>query len=164
MGNKIKMIEITEENFDWIASRLVKFFNGKDIVYWHNFDCGSKRHIQSDFNMSSGILTPEHRVRPVYLYFEVKCRAIKRVPIMEGAPPRKFIRVTLNRECGDVIYVGHKVGFAGNRIHVKSKSIVSDYKFQYDVYQIWDPNGGFKDLKASHDDWPINDFEYDDEY
>lgn len=48
----MKMITITKENFMQVAGRIKKFFDHHDIVTWHNFNCGGKRHIQGDFHFS----------------------------------------------------------------------------------------------------------------
>ena len=47
-------IVITEKNFRSVAGRIVKFFKGADMIQWHSFDCGMKRHIPTDFVMNIG--------------------------------------------------------------------------------------------------------------
>lgn len=154
---KVKMIEITEKNFDWISSRIKKFFEGKSIVYWHNFDCGSKRHIQGDFVMRYG---ESYHTRPIYRYAGVEVEIKKELPIIKDEKltfSRYGIVLHFNQNCGDVFGLGTLVGFAGNRIHIRSHSLLPDKKYIYDVYQLWDPNGGFKNISIAHDDWPILD-------
>lgn len=156
MSTKIKFIQITKENFPWISSKIKKFFNKGDVVHWHNFDCGNKFHIQPDFVMNFGECGGIQRVRPIFRYNNAKCTIV--TPETEPRFNKEFIRISLNEDSGGVINIGDHVGFAGNRLHVKSKAIIIDNNFIYDVYQLWDKNGGFKDIKPSYPIIDIDDF------
>lgn len=143
-------IIITEKNFDSVAARLVKFFDGADIIQWHSFDCGMKRHIPTDFIMNSHIEGIK-RHRCVYRY---PCVSAK---IGESAG-RKYVAIRLNSDCGWCYEVGDVVKFCGNRVQTRTKFLGGDFKWCYDTYQLWDANGGFKDVQPEYE-WG---FELDD--
>lgn len=140
MGDKIMNgIVITEKNFNMVASRLIKFFDGADIIQWHSFDCGMKRHIPTDFifiNTIDGI----KKHRSVYRYPSVSAK------IKEYAG-RKYVVIRLNNDCGLCYKVGDVVKFCGNRIQTRTKFLGIDFKWCYETYQLWDGNGGFKDVQ-----------------
>ena len=83
-------IVITEKNFNSVAARMIKFFNGADIIQWHSFDCGMKRHIPTDFICDFGDGKKKHRC--VYRY---PCVSAK---IGESAG-RKYIAIRFNNDC-----------------------------------------------------------------
>ncbi len=144
-------IVITEKNFNSVAARMVKFFNGADIIQWHSFDCGMKRHIPTDFISNSEIERGKH-IRCVYRY---PCVSAK---VGESAG-RKYIAIRLNNDCGWCYEIGDVVKFCGNRIQTRTKFIGSGFEWCYDTYQLWDENGGFKDIQPEYE-WPIDDWDY----
>jgi len=130
---------ITEKNFNHVASRLIKFFNGADVVYWHSFDCGMKRHIPTDF-----VYQGKERMRCVYRYPHVSCE-------LGDLDRRKFVRLQLNNDCGACLKVGDVVKFCGNRVQIRTEFIGSHFKWCYDTFQLWDSNGGFKDIQPERE-------------
>lgn len=149
--NRINGIIITEKNFHSIAGRLVKFFNGKDIIQWHSFNCGMKRHIPTDFIMDIGTdeEKKEERVKCVYRYSCVS--ASKSISPVDGTP---IIIIRLIKGSACVIRLGDVVRFCGNRVQLKQEFIGDPkYKWIYTTYQLWDENGGLKDIKPEHEDY-----------
>lgn len=144
-------IVITEKNFNSVAARMVKFFNSADIIQWHSFDCGMKQHIPTDFITNSEIERGKH-IRCVYRY---PCVSAK---VGESAG-RKYIAIRLNNDCGWCYEIGDVVKFCGNRIQTRTKFIGSGFEWCYDTYQLWDENGGFKDIQPEYE-WPIDDWDY----
>ena len=143
-------IVITEKNFNSVAARMVKFFNGADIIQWHSFDCGMKQHIPTDFISNSEIERGKH-IRCVYRY---PCVSAK---VAEFAG-RKYIAIRLNNDCGWCYEIGDVVKFCGNRIQTRTKFIGSGFEWCYETYQLWDANGGFKNVQSEHE-WPIDDWD-----
>lgn len=143
-------IIITEQNFNSVASRMIKFFNGADIVQWHSFDCGMKRHIPTDFISNSKIERGNH-IRCVYRYSCVSAKIGK-------SAGRKYIAIRLNNDCGWCYEIGDVVKFCGNRIQTRTAFLGSGFEWCYDTYQLWDKNGGFKDIHPERD-WPIDDWD-----
>ena len=150
MRRKIEMIEMTDDNFPYLASRIKKFFHHRDIVYWHNFDCGSKHHIQGDFSMRNCDSKEIIRVRPIHLHYNVKCQIV--TPKSDPVCNDHFLRIRFGEGYGGLIMLGDCIGFGGNRLHVKTRSVVPPYRYQYDVFQIWDPNGGFGHIHVTPPD------------
>lgn len=128
---------ITEKNFPFVASKLIKFFNGADLVNWHTFDCGMKKRIPTDF-----VLCGKHRerVKGIYRYRNV------RASVGEVGKSR-FVRIRLDFSNGFCIYIGDVVKFCGNRIQIRKAFADESYKWLYETYQIFDPNGGFKTVR-----------------
>lgn len=60
---------ITEKNFNRIAADMIKFFDGADVIEWHSFDCGMKRHIPTEFSIGN-----QQRMRCVLRYKDVTAR------------------------------------------------------------------------------------------
>lgn len=147
-------IVITKRNFDLVASRMIKFFDGSDVIQWHSFDCGMKRHIPTDFISNFGEEKGKH-IRCVYRYPCVSAW------VGESAG-RKYIAIRLNNDCGWSYEIGDVVKFCGNRIQTRTKFLgigENSPKWCYDTYQLWDKSGGFKDIKPEPDmDWPIDDY------
>lgn len=136
-------IIITEKNFSNVAARVVKFFNGADIVQWHSFDCGMKRHIPTDFVMDIG----EERGRRINCTRRYTNVSAKIGEFMNGD---RCVRIRFNEDCAACIKVGDVVKFCGNRIQLRTKFINSNFKWLYETYQLWDENGGFKDIKPEY--------------
>lgn len=146
------MIKITEENFMSVAGRIKKFFDHGDVVTWHNYR--NSRHIQGDFPMLHDRNT---RIRPIQRYTSPKITIV--TPKTEPIFNKNFIRMSLDEENGGCINIGDEVSFHGNRIHLKTKNLIRNSPFAYEVFQHWDPNGGFKDIRPDPlmgwdaDDW-----------
>ena len=142
-------IVITEKNFRSVAGRIVKFFKGADVIQWHSFDCGMKRHIPTDFVMNIG--EEKRRVKCIYRY---PCTsAFACISPTNGEP---IIRIYLIEGSACVLKLGDVVKFCGNRVQVKTKFIGGEYggfQWLYDTYQLWDKNGGFKNIKPEHEDY-----------
>lgn len=143
-------IVITEKNFNRVAARMVKFFDGADIIQWHSFDCGMKRHIPTDFITNFREEKGKH-IRCVYRY---SCVSAK---VGESAG-RKYIAIRLNNDCGWCYEVGDVIKFCGNRIQTRTKFFGDSFEWCYDTYQLWDANGGFKDIQPERE-WPIDDWD-----
>lgn len=154
MGKKhVTMVRITEENFMFLASKIKRFMEN-DLVAWHNFDCGSKRHIQQDISFEGIDDGLPERVSTVVRYaapeIDIEC------PKYSPNYPKHlkpFIRMRLAQGYGGIIKIGDWVGFTGNRMHLKMESLPHFHKWEYDVYQRWDPNGGFKDERPACDNF-----------
>lgn len=138
-------IIVSEKNFDSVASRLVKFFDGADIINWHSFDCGMKRRIPTDFIQNHNGKNKKYRC--VYRYPRVLAK-------VENRFGRKMIAVRLNGDCAFCVKIGDVVKFCGNRIQMRLPHF-TNFKWCYDVFQLWDANGGFKDVKPEHE-WGFN--------
>lgn len=138
-------IVITEKNFSNVAARIVKFFNGADIVQWHSFDCGMKRHIPTDFISKDALTSKYVRFNCTRRYQNVSA------VIGESIDGGKLIRIRLNKNDAVCLKIGDVVKFCGNRIHLKTPFILSDFKYLYEAFQILDSNGGFKDLEPEYD-------------
>lgn len=101
-------IIITEKNFNSVAARMIKFFNGADIIQRHSFDCGMKRHIPTDFITNFREEKGKH-IRCVYRYPCVSAKIGESVG-------RKYIAIRLNDDCGWCYEIGDVIKFCGNRI------------------------------------------------
>lgn len=143
-------IIITEKNFNSIASRLVSFFDKADIINWHSFDCGMKRHIPTDFISYFEMEKTKHRC--VYRYHRVSAK----VGESDG---RKYIAIRLNNGCGLCYKIGDVIKFCGNRIQTRTKFTGGSFEWCYDTFQLWDENGGFKDIQPERE-WPIDNWDY----
>ena len=110
-----------------------------------------KQHIPTDFISNSEIERGKH-IRCVYRY---PCVSAK---VGESAG-RKYIAIRLNNDCGWCYEIGDVVKFCGNRIQTRTKFIGSGFEWCYDTYQLWDENGGFKDIQPEYE-WPIDDWDY----
>lgn len=157
----MKMITITKENFVQVASRIKKFFDHHDVVTWHNFNCGGKRHIQGDFYLNVDgyfIRKRRGRVKPVFRYNRANAEI---VPLGSEHFKEPFIRLFLDEDNGALIKIGQQVAFCGNRLILLSDA--SSYRGKgakcYEVYQLWDENGGFKYLNHTQ---PLGDVGYGD--
>lgn len=156
----MKMIKITEKNFMSVAGRIKKFFDHKDVVTWHNFNCGGKRHIQGDFKVNCRDyfkMSRENKIKPIFRYHNVEATII---PLAFNKEP--ILRVNLDYDNGFLIKIGQSVAFCGNRI-----VIISDCGYYrnpgdklYEVYQIWDKNGGFGYKNPEHVSYFTN-WDYD---
>lgn len=63
----------------------------------------------------------------------------------------RCIRIRFNEDCAACIKVGDIVKFCGNRIQLRTKFIgIYRNKYLYETYQLWDENGGFKDIKPEY--------------
>lgn len=144
-------IVITEKNFNYVASRMVKFFNGADVINWHSFDCGMKRHIPTDFISNYGSAKGKH-IRCVYRYNHVSAK-------VGESSGRKYIAIRLNNDCKWYYEIGDVVKFCGNRIQTRTKFLGNDFVWCYDTYQLWDSNGGFKNVAPEHE-WDIDDLDF----
>lgn len=140
-------IVITKKNFNSVASRMIKFFNGADIIQWHSFDCGMKRHIPTDFISDVGEEKGKH-IRCVYRY---PCVSAK---VSEFAG-RKYIAIRLNNDCSLCCKIGDVIKFCGNRVQIRTKFFVDGFEWCYETYQLWDKNGGFKNIQPE-DELPID--------
>lgn len=136
---------ITEKNFDSVASRMIKFFDGADIIQWHSFDCGMKRHIPTDFVMNIG-RNEGKRFRCVYRYPHVSAKVVK-------SAEAKYIAIRLNSGCGWRYQIGDIIKFCGDRIQTRTKFLAGNFKWCYDVYQRWSKNGGFGDMRPEHEEY-----------
>lgn len=147
----MKMIKITEKNFMSVAGRVKKFFDHRDIVTWHNFNCGGKRHIQGDFKLNCRDyfkMCRSKKVKPIFRYHDVHAEIVPDGSIYRKEP---FIRVNLDPDNGLLIQIGQSVAFCGNRIIVISDcgSYRNPGDKLYEVYQLWDNNGGFRYLSPN---------------
>lgn len=132
----VTLVQITEDNFIAMAHRIKKFLEN-DIVCWHSFDCGSRRHIPTHI-----YLKDDGKISTVCRYSSPKVTIV--TPESEPMFSTKFIRVNYQEGYGEIIEIGDKVGFTGNRMHLRSKALPTDRKWTYAVYQRWDPKGGFR--------------------
>lgn len=73
-------IVITEKNFNSVAARMVKFFNGADIIQWHSFDCGMKQHILLILFLI--LKSKEENISDVYIVIRVSL--LKLASLLEG--------------------------------------------------------------------------------
>lgn len=146
-------IKITDKNFMSIAGRVKKFMHHQDVVTWHNYRNG--RRIQADFIMTHN---RSERIRPIQRYTgpEIQIVTPKSEPIFN----RYFIRFLLDEDNGGIIHIGDEIKFDGNRICIKSEYFIRGKgQYFYQVFQRWDPNGGFKDIEPcipmgfDADDW-----------
>lgn len=129
-------IVITEENFNWIASKLIKFFNKQDIVSWHSFDCGMGKRVPTKFQFKDK--KAKHKIVHHYPYSHTTIR------VFSG---QKWVRIVLNSHSESYCTIGDKVKFCGNRVQIQSKFTLCGFHYIYKTYQRWDANGGFKDVK-----------------
>ena len=136
-------IIITEKNFNSVASRMIKFFDGADIIQWHSFDCGMKRHIPTDFISDFGEEKRKH----------IKC--VRRYPCVSAKvgelDGRKYIAIRLNKDCGWCYEVGDVIKFCGNRVQTRTNFLGSSFQWCYTTYQLWDENGGFKNISPERE-------------
>lgn len=141
----VRLIRITEKNFMWLASRIKKFLE-HDVVAWHNFDCGNKRHINSMIWLQD----PDWcKTDTIVRYSSPKVTIV--TPKTEPLFNKCFIRMNLAKGFGGIIEIGDYVGFTGNRMHLKSRFPGEMHTLIYECYQIWDPNGPFKDIRPAWD-------------
>ena len=137
----MRMTKITEKNFMWIASKLKKFFDHGDVITWHNYNFGGKRHIQKDFYLNGMKVAPIQRYDTAFIQIVTP----KIIPSLNTY----MMQLCLNPENMGMISIGDYVSFHGNRIHITSDASVymGPGVVCYEVYQLWDPNGGFKDIE-----------------
>lgn len=114
----MKGIIITENNIKDVFGRLNKQLSNHKILYWYNFDCGSKKNIKP--------------------YSHIKYYYIKLLEIDDRYSSTQYIRLLLNSNNGIVINTGDKIAFSGGKIIIKSKFILGGYI--YNVLQPYSKN------------------------
>lgn len=128
----MKIITITEENIKSVYGKLRKFFynnNHTGFEEWHNFDCGFKKHI------SQMIYIEKDKVRNVLKYPSpnaIKYRHKGTVPSISYS----YISLMLTATDEDILQVGDKIAFCGNRIVYRTKYFWGNYKYIYTTFQV----------------------------
>lgn len=151
---KVKLVQITEENFTQLARRIQKFLHHQDVVSWHMFNCKAKRHIPQKVVIEDrSFLTKKRHKYVTTTATRYSCPEV--VIVTPDTYPKvfdhSFIRINLAEGYGGIVHVGDYVGFTGNRMHLRSRMLLETEKFIYEVYQKWDPHGGFGDLRPTSD-------------
>lgn len=124
----MKSVTITEENYKRIFSKLEKFFNHKNIMSWHTYDCGTKKRISA--YMPKDPHKPK-KYNTTRLYPNPKT---KRVKLNSG---EDLLVINLDEHNSLTIQIGDTISFLGNRINLKREWIPhSNYKYLYACYQI----------------------------
>lgn len=140
-----KTIVVTKQNFNDVAARVKKFFEGHDVVNWHTYDCGFKGRIPRDFPAKFNE-NPRKRIinrfcRPYVTIETLGCNSDNPDDV------EKYIEVHLDNMHKFVIRLGHEIQFTGNRFMFRRKEPLPHRVYLYETYQRWDPNGGFADVK-----------------
>ena len=107
-----------------------------------------KRHIPTDFIMKIGNDNERKRVKCIYRY---PCTSAEVCTGIISNEP--FIRINLIEGSACALGLGDVIKFCGNRVQLRTKFIGSDSQWLYETYQLWDKNGGFKDIKPEYGDY-----------
>lgn len=124
----MRSITITEKNINEICGRLRKFFynnNKTGFETWHNFDCGFKKRIDPNIEIAG------EKIRNIISY-----PAPLSISLETSLFGSKHIIIHYTAEDSESLQIGDKIAFCGNRIMMRQKWCLSDYKYVYSVYQV----------------------------
>lgn len=130
----MKGIIITEKNYNFIASKVKKFFeNHPNIEEWHTWRGGMKKRISKFTKVS-----PNHNIEIVNHYGYVSMRTNK--PLYSPySPKHSILIIELDNDSSFAIREGMEILFLSNRIIIKEMDYVfHNYgcRFLYTCYQI----------------------------
>ena len=128
---KMKTIEITENNANWIIGRLNRFFRHKNFIVWHQFNGGMKKRISRYLKFPHNKYTPyTYDINTSSLYLNVEL-----FPVSDIKYPDVIARITLSDCSMVVIALGDRVTFLGNRIIISNDRGTNGSRF-YQCFQI----------------------------
>lgn len=130
---------VTEENYNRICGRLIKFFKHHDFMVWHTFDSGFKKR-----NPMMCRFPPDHKkhsvVRLERAVAEIKeegeIDSVGKLCIQYGWDLWDHDSYA----CGFILEPGMNVWFLGNRVTFKTEwNLVGEAKYLYQTFQIANP-------------------------
>lgn len=102
----MKVLTVTEKNFNFIAGRLMKFFNHKNFVSWYQLSGGVKKRISTTINRED--MTCHYS----NVKFEVGEDLFTGNPVM--------VYYLSHNDTGSII-IGDKVAFLGNSVIIRTR-------------------------------------------
>ena len=130
----MKVITVNEKNIKWVSSRVAKFFDGRDIIYWKNYNGGMRPRISPIATKAimcmddGGDVIPVDKWDTTHIFKHVTC-----------SKKRDTVIVHLGHGNGGfMVCKKMKIAFLGNRIIIGNNYSGPFGKpvWQYECYQI----------------------------
>ena len=131
----MKVITVNEKNIKEVSAKVQKFFNGRNITHWYNYDGGMRPRIPRiasksvmclDWGGGDVVRVPKYDT--TRMFDNVTCTTIG----------KEHAVVHLDRYNGFVITKGMRIAFLGNRIITGNNYSITFGKpvWEYNCYQI----------------------------